>query len=544
MIKRVFNFLDKDISGLHRAAYVLGFSALLSQLLALLRDRILAHTFGAGEVLDIYYSAFRIPDFIFITVASIVSVSVLIPFLSQEKSEEKAKNFMNEVFSVFFFLVLIISAITFLLVPKIIPFVFRGFSADVLEQVILLTKIMLMSPILLGLSNFFTSVIQTQKKFFVYALSPLLYNIGIIIGILWFYPLWGISGLAFGVVTGAFLHLVIQLPSIYKLGFIPKFTFKIHINKIKDLMALSLPRTLAVSASSLAILVLISIATYMRQGSIAIFNFSYALQSVPLTIIGVSYTTAAFPMLSKISKEKRVEFMDQISITARHILFWTIPALVLFFILRAQIVRTVLGSGEFTWVDTRLTAACLAIFALSIPAQSLILFFVRSYYAAGITKRPVLINVISSVFIIISVFLFKWIFTSLPILLNLFGYLLKIQDISDIQVIILPLSFTIATIINLFLLFFFIQKDFQYSLKDLSQTIIQISIASILMGIIAYFSLKIWDNVFDIQTLIGVFLQGLFSGLTGIIVWLITLKFLDNEEINTIIYAVKDRVGK
>ncbi|MBU4536548.1 murein biosynthesis integral membrane protein MurJ [Patescibacteria group bacterium] len=544
MIKGVFNFLDKDISGLHKAAYVLGFSAFLSQLLALLRDRILAHSFGAGEVLDIYYSAFRIPDFIFITVASIVSVSVLIPFLSQERNEEKAKKFMNEVFSTFFLLILIISAITFLFIPKIIPFIFRGFSADVLEQVILLTKIMLMSPILLGLSNFFTSIIQTQKKFFVYALSPLLYNIGIIIGILWYYPLWGISGLALGVVTGAFLHLIIQLPSIYNSGFIPKFTLKIYKNRIKSLMVLSLPRTLAVSASSLAILVLISIATYMREGSIAIFNFSYALQSVPLTIIGVSYTTAAFPMLSQISKEKRVEFMEQISITTRHILFWTIPALVLFFILRAQIVRTVLGSGEFTWVDTRLTAACLAIFALSIPAQSLILFFVRGYYAAGITKRPVLINVFSSIFIIVLVFLFKWIFASVPILLTLFGYLLKIQDISDIQVIILPLSFTIATLLNMCMLFFFIQKDFHYSLKDSSKTFFQIFFTSILMGVVAYFSLKIWDNVFDINTLVGIFLQGLFSGLGGIIVWAITLKLLDNEEINTITYTIRKRLSK
>ncbi len=539
MIERVFKFLDKDISGLHKAAYVLGFSAFLSQLLALLRDRILAHTFGAGETLDIYYSAFRIPDFIFISVASIVSVSVLIPFLSQEKDEEKSKTFMSEIFSVFLVLVLFISAITFFLIPKIIPFIFRGFSADVLEQVIVLSRIMLLSPILLGLSNFFTSIIQTQKKFFVYALSPLLYNIGIIIGILWYYPLWGISGLAYGIVTGAFLHLIIQLPSIYRLDFIPKFTFKINFNKVKGIMKLSLPRTLAVSSSSLAILVLISLATYMREGSIAVFSFAYALQSIPLSIIGVSYATAAFPMLSKISIERKEEFLRQVGITTRYILFWTISATVLFFVLRAQIVRTVLGSGEFSWVDTRLTAACLAIFAISIPAQSLILFFVRGYYAAGITKRPVLINIFSSIFIVVLVFMFKWIFVSFPVLLTGLGYLLKIKDISDIQVIILPLSFTIATLLNLFLFYSFIQKDFRYLLKDLSKTFFQICIASIIMGIVTYFSLKIWDNVFDINTLVGIFLQGLMSGVGGIVTWLVTLKMLGNDEINSIIDSLK-----
>lgn len=541
MIKRVFNFLDKDISGLHKAAYILGFSAFLSQILALLRDRILAHTFGAGETLDIYYSAFRIPDFIFITVASLVSVSVLIPFLSKENDEEKSKKLMSEVFSVFFVSILFISGIFFFFIPQIAPFVFRGFSADTLEQVITLSRIMLLSPILLGLSNFFTSVIQTQKKFFIYALSPLLYNIGIIIGILLYYPTWGISGLALGVVTGSFLHLIIQLPSIYRLGFIPEFTLKVDLSRIKNIIKLSLPRTLAISSSSLASLVLISLATHMREGSIAVFSFSYALQSIPLTIIGISYTTAAFPVLSRISVDKKEEFMRQVGITARYILFWTISITVLLFVLRAQIVRTVLGSGEFSWVDTRLTAACLAVFAISIPAQSLILFFVRGYYAAGITKRPVIINIFSSIFTVVLVFLFKWIFVSFPIFLTGLGYILKIQDISDIRVVILPLSFALATLLNIFLLYSFIQRDFQYLLKDLTKTFFQICVASLIMGIVAYFSLKIWDNVFDINTLVGIFLQGLFSGIGGIIVLVITLKILDNEEINSITYVIREK---
>jgi len=544
MIQKVFNLLDRDVSGLHKAAYVLGFSAFLSQLLALLRDRILAHTFGAGEVLDIYYSAFRIPDFIFITVASVVSISVLIPFLSQEKDSEKAKDFMSEIFSFFFIFVMVISILVFLLIPKIAPFIFGGFSSDMLEQVVTLSRIMLLSPILLGLSNFFTSIIQTRKKFFVYALSPLFYNIGIIIGILLFYPLWGISGLAFGVVLGALFHLIIQLPSIYRLGYIPRFTLKVNLLKIKQLIKLSLPRTLAVSSSSLAVLILISTATYMREGSVAIFNFAFALQSIPLTIIGVSYTMAAFPMLSRITIDKKEIFMRQVGITARHILFWTISATVLLFVLRAQIVRTILGSGEFTWVDTRLTAACLAIFAISIPAQSLILFFVRGYYAAGMTKRPVFINVFSSIFIVLLVFLFKWIFNLLPFLLTGMGYLLKIKDISDIHVIILPLSFSIATLLNLFLLYFLIQKDFQYLLKDLTKTFFQVCIASLIMGFVTYFSLKIWDNVFDINTLVGIFLQGLSAGISGIIVWFISLKILDNQEVNTIFYSIKSRIKR
>src|SRR3954467_1790986 len=104
MVKRFFSFLNGEITGLHQAAYLLGFFAICSQILALIRDRILASSFGASNTLDLYYSAFRIPDILFVTVASVVSVSVLIPFLISafEKSKDDAKEFIDNVFSFFF----------------------------------------------------------------------------------------------------------------------------------------------------------------------------------------------------------------------------------------------------------------------------------------------------------------------------------------------------------------------------------------------------------------------------------------------------------
>ncbi|MFH0846246.1 MAG: lipid II flippase MurJ [Patescibacteria group bacterium] len=542
MIKKVFNFVNKDISGLHKAAYILAFSSLLSQILALLRDRVLAHSFGAGEILDIYYASFRIPDFIFISVASLVSVSVLVPYLSKEREEGISKKFMDEIFSLFFVLILIVCLGSFFLMPTLIFYIFRGFSVDMVEQTIVLSRILLLSPILLGFSNFFTSIIQIKKKFFVYALSPLLYNIGIIIGIILFYPVWGMKGLAMGVILGALFHLIIQLPSIYRLGFIPKATLVTNFGKIKKIMFLSLPRTLALSAGNLAVLFLLAVASNMAKGSIAVFNFAFALQSVPLSIIGVSYSVAAFPVLSKLTHEKKDEFLRQVGITTRYIIFWTLMATVLFVVLRAQVVRVVLGSGKFSWVDTRLTAACLALFAISITAQSLILFFVKGYYAAGITKRPVLINIFSSILIVIFAFMFKWIFVSFPVLLDFLGSILKISDIVNIDVIVLPLSYSLANIINMLLLFFFIKKDFKYLTADLNRSFYQVCFASLVLGGVAYFSLELWNNFFNINTLFGIFCQGFLSGLSGILVAIITLKVLKNQEIEEIFASIKQRI--
>ena len=542
MIKSVFGLLNKNISGLHQTAYVLGLFAFLSQLLALLRDRLLAHSFGAGEVLDIYYAAFRIPDFIFIAVASIVSISVLVPFLTEEVNQKHGRKFMSEVFSVFLILVLVICTIAFFLMPKIISFVFEGFSPEAIKQVITLSRILLLSPILLGLSNFFASIIQVKQKFLVYAIAPLFYNVGIIIGIIFFYPIFGLVGLVLGVVLGAFMHLAIQIPSVFRLKFMPKLSFVHDFKRIKDIIILSLPRTLALSSNNLALLFLVSLASSMGEGSVSVFTFSFSLQSVPLSIIGISYSVAAFPTLAKLFSNKKVdEFFDQITSAARHIVFWATVALVLFIVLRAQIVRTILGSGKFDWEDTRLTAACLAAFALSVTAQSLVLLFIRGYYAAGKTFKPVLISVISAFLIIISSFLLRWLFVNYDFIRNLVGLIFRVEDIKNIDVLILPISYSFGTFINAGLLWFTFQRDFNRFSPFLEKSFLQTFIASLIMGVFAYFSLNLWNYVFDINTFWGIFLQGFLSGVIGLIVLVLVLKLLGNREIDEILLAVKQK---
>lgn len=240
MVNRIFSILKKEVGGLHEAAFLLGFFALASQILALSRDRLLAHTFGAGSTLDIYYAAFRIPDFIYTSVASLVSLTVLIPFLSRYFSESdeyvntRAKEFLSSVFSSFLLIILGVSILAFILMPYLVPLVAPGFNASQISELIALSRIMLLSPILLGVSNLFGSVTQLFKRFFVYALAPVFYNLGIISGIIFLYPIFGLSGLAFGVIFGAFLHMLIQIPIVVENGLFPGFSFKINLRAEHD----------------------------------------------------------------------------------------------------------------------------------------------------------------------------------------------------------------------------------------------------------------------------------------------------------------------
>ncbi len=545
MVKRIFNIFNKEIKGLHEAAYLLAFFSFLSQLLALLRDRMLASSFGAGSLLDIYYSSFRIPDFIFVTVASIVSISVLVPFINEKlsKSENDGKNFISNIFSSFSFLIILTSIIFYFLIPFLVPKVFPGMKNT--TELINMSRILLLSPIILGFSNFFASLTQIGKRFLVYALSPLFYNIGIIIGIVYFYPYFGIYGLAYGVVFGAFMHLFIQIPFVIKSGLFRVFPEKIDFRSIKDVVLISIPRTITLGMTQLTIIILLGIASLMKEGTISIFNFAYNLQSVPLSIIGVSYSVAAFPTLSRFFTDgRKEEFLSHIISGARHILFWSIPITILFVVLRAQIVRTVYGAGEFDWTSTKLTAAVLAIFALSVVAQSLVLLFIRGFYAMGDTKKSLYAGLLTGTLSILFSVIFIKLFNDFIIFRYFIENLFRIDDTSGSEILMIALGFTMAQIINCIVLWISFEKHFKGFSIPLLNTFFQSFSASIIMGFISYLGLNIFDNIFNINTLWGIFLQGLFAGVFGICFAIIVLVLLNNAEIKEVWKTLHKKIWK
>lgn len=538
MVKSFLNFLNKEIAGLHQAAYLLGFFAICSQVLALVRDRILASQFGAGNTLDLYYSAFRIPDVLFVTVASIVSISVLIPFLIEklEKSQEEAKEFVDTVFTFYFCFMFVVGVLAYITAPYFMAILFPVFakSAD-FGQLVSLTRILLLSPAFLGFSNLLASITQIHRRFFLYAIAPVVYNVGIIFGIVFLYPIFGLNGLGYGVVIGAFFHFAIQVPFIWKQKMLPSFSLPIKFGSIKKIVYTSLPRTITVSSNELSELFLISFASFFVPGSVSIFNFSFNLQSVPFSIIGVSYSLAAFPTLTRLfSGGNKSEFVDQMIVSARHIIFWSVPVSVMFVVLRAQIVRTILGAGKFNWDDTRLTAAALALFTFSLLAQNLVALFVRSYYSQGRTKTPLYMNVFSALLIVAGSFYLVDIFQKNYFFRAFVESILKVSDISGTAVLMLPLGFTLGVTINLIIHWIGFHRHFPTFSKPVLRTLFEVTGSSFVMGFVTYSSLSIFDRFLDINTLVGIFFQGFLSGIVGIASAIVVLYLLKSKELSEV----------
>ena len=181
------------------------------------------------------------------------------------------------------------------LVPYLVVYIFPSLSISQSVEFISITRVLLLSPIFLGLSNFLASITQVYRRFLIYALSPLLYNIGIIIGIVFLYPIFGLQGLVYGVILGAIFHLSVQIPFVLAQGLIPRFSFSADLSGIKKVVFLSVPRTITLGVSQIALIFLVSLASRMSEGSISVFNFSLNLQSVPLSIIGSQLFNRRFP---------------------------------------------------------------------------------------------------------------------------------------------------------------------------------------------------------------------------------------------------------
>lgn len=540
MIKRLLNNKSKTIFS---ATFVLATAAVISRALGLFRDRLLAGRFGAGDELDIYYAAFRLPDLIFSILIMGAISSALIPVFAEyfRKDKEESWRLINNVVNLAFLSLVIIAAALAILAPKLMSLVAPGFSGAKKEMTIALTRIMFLSPCILGLSSIFSGILQYFHRFFVYALAPIMYNIGIIIGILVFVPVWGLMGLAWGVVLGAILHMLIQLPSAIYSGFSWKPILALSHKGLRKIIKLMIPRTIGLAGSQINFLVITAIASTLASGSIAVFNLANNLQYVPIGVFGIAFATAAFPALAKsFAQKNKKSFSKNFSSAFSQILFLIIPISALLFILRAQIVRIILGTGKFGWVDTRLTAAAIGIFTISIFAQSLIPLLSRAFYAFHNTRTPVLISLLSIVLNIGFSFLFVWALNDSGSFSSLISRILKLKDIKEIAILGLPLAFSLANIINFaILLKFFVKKIELWQPKYILNTFLKICLSTLLMAITTYGLLQILDLFLDSRTFIGIFLQGGLAAFAGIIVYCLTMFFLKTEEVKRIIRKIK-----
>jgi putative peptidoglycan lipid II flippase len=518
MIKKIVNnkiFNGKPTESMTAAAFIIAVSGFASRFLGLLRDRVLASQFGAGDILDAYYAAFRIPDLLYnlliLGALSAAFIPVFTGLISNNKDEE-GWDLASGILNINVFALILLAGILAIFAPFFIHLITPGFSGEKMELTVKLTRIMFLSPVFLGISAIFGGILVSFKKFLIYSIAPIMYNIGIIIGAVFFVKFMGPAGLAAGVVLGAFMHMLIQYPTVKHSGFkfkpfLAKALRDAHVVKVLRLM---IPRTMGIAVNQINLLVITIFASTLASGSLAIFNFANNLQSFPLGLFGVSFAIAVFPTLSTYaSKGMNEKFVESFSKAFRRILFFIIPLSIFILLLRAQLVRVILGSGQFNWEDTVLTVETLEFLTISLFAQCLIPLLARAFYAIHNTKIPFYVALATEAINIVLVIIL----------------------IKSFAVAGLAIAFSTASVVNMFLLFGILRKKMgNLDEKNILISATKIFLASAVAGF-AIQALKYWINsITNIDTFLGIFTQLITSGGIGIFVFIFMSYVLQIEE--------------
>jgi len=499
--------LTRQSKTLLGASAMLALLGLLSRVLGVLRDRILASHFGASDLLDVYYISFNIPDFVFnlLVVGAVSSafIPVFIEYQSRKNGEEwgLVNNFLN-------ILVVTMTAtvgILLIIAPWIIGIIAPGFSPDKKELAVLFTRVMLFSPIIFSISVVVGSVLQVFHRFLAYALAPIMYNLGIIFGAMFLVPKFGPLGLAEGVVLGALLHLLVQLSALRGIGFKWKKIWNHGDSGMIKIFKLMIPRTIGLAAVQINWIILNAMATTISTGSVVILNFANNFQYLPISLVGISTAVASFPTLSREAlEENKKAFGDRINKTLRQVLFIVLPLSFLMIYLRTDLIRIILGSGLFAPRDVELTGNVLGFFMLGVFAQSVIPFLARSFYAMQNTFVPV----VASMFGVGINILLAWHLSS------------------SLGIFALPLAFSLAGILNALTLIIFLKFRLKtISLKEIGVYLLKIIYICVIMVLVMFlvdifidFDINFVGSLYQIiiLSLIGILTFGVFSSILKI----------------------------
>jgi len=511
------------------AAVIIAVFSLVAKILGLARDAVFSHQFGAGNIIDSYFAAFRIPDFIYnLLILGTFSVA-FIPVFSEYllKDKDKGNKLASSIINVTLIMMLALTILAYIFINPLVKAIAPGFTGDKYEVTKLFTKIFLLSPLFLTLSSIFSSMLNTYRRFALVSMAPVVYNLSIILGALYLYPKMGPAGLAWGVAIGAFLHFAIQIPQVLRLGFRYSYHIDWKDSGFRKFWKLYWPRIFSMGTGQITSLIVSIFGSFLGTGALAAFYYANNLQSVFLSLFAISFAIAIFPLLSDLFNQKDDQgFKDVLAKTTIQILFWIVPLSILTLILRAQIVRLVLGIGQgthFTFADTRLVAAALGLFSISLFAQALIPLFTRAFYAMQNTIVPVVIGFIT-------------------IIINIFAtyYLTMKFGISG-----MALSFSITSIVNLLLLLVELHAKLGSIHDDyLLLNSLKIIISSIFAGAGAYFSLYLIAPIVNMHTYWGILIQGVGAGLLGLVVYLIFGWILNLSETHNLLKLLRTTGNK
>ncbi len=381
-------------------ATIVAAAFVVSRVLGLLREILIARQFGTSGDYDAYVAAFRIPDLLFLVVMSGAFGSAFIPvfagFLSRGE-QDRAWRLASAVLTYTVLTLLVVGQLVFLFAgPLMRDIVAPGLAPPQQDLAVNITRLLLLSPLLLGLGAAAQGMLQAQDAFTLPAVAPILYNLGIIAGALLLAPTMGVYGLAVGVIVGAAGHAGIQFVGLIRRGMHFSPTLSRRVQGLGEVARLMAPRLVGQAAFQINFIVMTNFASRLGESKVSAINYAYQVFMLPHGVLALSLSTVIFPMMAR---QYELNQLDDLKVTLRGalgpLIFLTFPASVGLFAFRTSIVQVLFQFGSFSDESTRLVAQALAYFSVGLVAFAVVEAVTRAFYAMHDTRTPVTVAIVT-----------------------------------------------------------------------------------------------------------------------------------------------------
>lgn len=528
IFRKSLSFIVKQQNNIISAAVVIMATVIFSQVLGLVRQRLLVSIFGASNTLGVYLASTKLPDFLFQLIIAGALSSAFIPVFSDYIG--KGENLTaNKIASTLLFLSLFVfslfSIFLFIFAREFSQILAPGFSSSQLDLLANLTRVIIFGELLFIVGSFLSAILQSYNHFFIPGIAAALYNLGIILGILFLSPFVGIFSAAYGVVLGALIFVLVQIPLVKKMGFsfIPSITLKsIKSSGVLDVFKLIWPRTISIAVFQIGTIITVTLVSFLQSPgrNYVIFDYAQTLAFAPVVLFGQAIAQASFPVLSR-EKDRLDNFKSTFLTSFNQMLYIVLPISVLFLVLRIPVVRLIYGAAQFDWEATVSTGRTLAFFSISIFAQALSYLVSRGFYALHDTKTPLILGAITTVLMIVLSGTF------------ILFYHLGVESVA--------FAFSVATIVNFLAMFIFLDKKVGgFDKWPLIKTVGKIFLASGFTAFALYIPIKLLDQlVFDTTKTINLILLTGISSFAGLSLYLFLTWLFDVKEATMLILIFK-----
>lgn len=508
--------------GMFSSAIILSFMIIVSRIFGFMRYRILAGYFNKDE-LDIFFASFRIPDLVFELIITGAITSTLIPiFIKYSSNEKERSQIISSIINIIFIVLGVLIVLILPFMEPIVAFITPGFRGDKLHTIVVFSQWLLVSQLpFLVLGNFLTGIAQARKQFLITTLPPIIYNLSVIVATIALTPSIGLYAPILGVIGGALLFTIIQLPVVIDELKTYKFTIELHTG-VNDFFRMIGPRILTIITAQIDATIDLTLTTLLGSGAYTIFYFAQHLQLLPVSVIGMSFGQASLPYLSELAEAKKQNELTKIVMESiLNVFFMTMPIAMYFIFARTPLTRMFFGGEKFDWEGTVQTAFLLSYFAISIPFHSIYYLLTRSFYALLDSRTPFFASTIGVV--------------TNTVLSLVFILVLKMP------VWALGVSFSISMIVQDMILFVILHKKIGFNLIHVTLSIMKISFAALISAPIPYILIKLMDNLLlDTTRTINIFLLLCVSMVVYGLLYLFVSWFIGVQEL----YIISQLIGK